>query len=457
MLNFFLILTNIFITKSLTPLSECTQGRITGYDEYKNGGSCGFGIPKLDGAAPTEGFYNKGEKCGICYELIGPDGVLYFMVDSHCPITDNEASCNGDMLHFDLHRNGFLTIANQDLGKLNVTFRMVACDHKGNIIVKTKKDVSENFYEFVVMNHVIGLKKVYYSFDKNNNWIGLERQGNYNHWRINKIDKTPFYLQFESISGEKIITKIDKIKADYSHDTGVQFTIPKDMYFNVDKLTQISNPKKEECCKLNDAFTNIYNEGKYFGEWENDTNCNINIENNFGCNEGSNKCIKVEFINWSYFQIRNRIIIESKRYKAIEFYIKSEKECNNCLKIKLEEKEFSLSTKKAGVWEKKVVNFSDFGFKGDQFKIFLFQGKIKESLIFYFDDIKLIKSDYIDNGICYSYSKSPSSSTTTVLIVFSLIFIIAGVSIGGFWYFRYRRKNNNLDFEGITSKNKLLE
>ena len=457
MLILLLILTNIFLSESLTPLSECTQGRITGYDEYQDGGSCGFGPPKIYGAAPNEAFYNNGEKCGICYELIGPDGVLYFMVDSHCPVKGNEAACSGDMLHFDLHRNGFNTIEKQELGKVNVTFRMVACDHKGNIIVKTKKEVSQYFYEFVVMNHVIGLKKVYYSYDKNN-WIGLERQGNYNHWRIDTIDKTPFYLQFESISGEKVMTKIDKIKAGYSHDTGVQFKVPKDMYFNVDKLTQISNPKKEECCKLNDAFTNIYNQGKYFGEWQNDTNCNINIENSSGCKEGSNKCIRVEFANWSYFQIRNRIKIETKRYKAIELYIKSEIDCNNCLRIELEKKYFSLSTKKAGVWEKKVINFTDFGFKGDTIKQFVFQGKITDKQIFYFDDIKLVKSDYIDNGICYSYSNnSPSSSTTTVLVVFIIIIIIAAAFIGIFWFFRYKKNKYKSDFEGLTPKTKLLQ
>ena len=83
---FLLILLNILLTNSLTPLSECIQGRITEYDEYEDGGSCGFGPPKLYGAAPNEKFYNNGEKCGICYELIGPNGVLYFMVDSYCPV-----------------------------------------------------------------------------------------------------------------------------------------------------------------------------------------------------------------------------------------------------------------------------------------------------------------------------------------------------------------------------------
>ena len=226
--KYLLILLNILaLNKSLTPLSECIQGRITGYDEYTEGGSCGFGIPKIYGAAPNEAFYNNGEKCGICYELVAPQGVLYFMVDSRCPVKGNEASCSGDMLHFDLHRNGFNTVVEQGIGKLNVTFRMVACDHKGNIIVKTKPEVTQYFYEFVVMNNVLGLKKVYYSFD-NINWTGLERQGNYNHWRINStITSIPFYLKFESISGETVSTQIDEKKLVFPTIREYNFQFPK--------------------------------------------------------------------------------------------------------------------------------------------------------------------------------------------------------------------------------------
>ena len=214
MIQFLLIQIIILFTKSLTPLSECTLGRITGYDEYEQGGSCGFGVPKIYGAAPNDDFYNNGEKCGICYELVGPNGVLYFMVDSHCPVKGNEASCSGDMLHFDLHKNGFKTIVGEGLGRLNVTFRMVACNHEGNIIVKTKNETSQYYFGFIVMNHVIGLKKVYYSFDKKN-WTGLERRGNYNEWKVDTVSSLPLYLQFESISGEKVMTQINEIKSGF--------------------------------------------------------------------------------------------------------------------------------------------------------------------------------------------------------------------------------------------------
>ena len=466
MLLLSIILLKIILThSSLTPLSECIEGRITAYTDYKSGGSCGFGPPKLYGAAPNEDFYNKGEKCGICYELIGPKGILYFMVDSFCPIEGNEASCSGDKFHFDLHKNGFLTIADEDLGKLNVTFRMVACNHNGNIIVKTKKEVSEYYYEFVVMNHKLGLKKVYYSFDQIS-WKELYRQKNYNHWKIEERVKLPLYLQFESISGEKVMTKIDEIKKGFSHDTGVQFYVPKDMYFTVDTLKDISGAQKEECCKLHDDFTQIYDEGKLWGEWL-DTSTKghkPNLENTAGCLGSNSKCLKVELVEWSCLQFYNRIGIDIKRYSGIEFYLKSEKECNECLRLKGKKEFFKIGTAAAGIWEKKFIQFEDLDFT-ESFKSLLFQGNSKGNFIFYFDDIKLIKSkNHIDNGTCYEYSsdyylekeESPSSNATTAVIVVFVILVVVGIGIGTFWYLRYKKRNSNNDIENIPSKTRLL-
>ena len=399
MLIILLLQLSLLFVNPLTPLSECTLGRITGYDGYEEGGSCGFGVPKMYGAAPNQAFYNNGEQCGICYEAVGPNGVLKFMVDSFCPDDGTGWACAGDMLHFDLHRNGFSTIAENDIGILNVTFRMVSCDHSGNIIVKTKASISQWYYAFVVMNHQIGLRKVYYSFDKKS-WVGLTRQGDYNEWVISSVNKLPFYLQFESISGEKVVTQINEIKAGFSHDTGVQFSVPKDMYFNVDTLKTISGPQKEDCCKLYDAFTSVYDEGKFLGEWQDTSNAIRNIAYTSGCKSGSKKCIRFELINWSVFQFYNRIEIESQRYSGIEFYMKSEKTCSNCVRIK-SENEVNLSTSKAGTWEKKTITFSQLGITGSTFRNFLFQGNTASSQVFYLDDIKLIKSSsYTDNGKC---------------------------------------------------------
>ena len=142
----------------------------------------------------------------------------------------------------------------------------------------------------------------------NENWEGLEREGDYNWWTIPQSPvKLPFYLQFESISGEKVKTQIAEIKPNFSHDTGVQFSVPKDKYFDVQTLTEITGPKKEDCCKLDDAFTNIYDEGQFLGEWKDTSNCKKNIEYNNNYAQGSSKCIEVNLKDWTIFQFYNRI------------------------------------------------------------------------------------------------------------------------------------------------------
>ena len=395
-----LILSIILFVKSLTPLSECTQGRITGFNGYEKGGACGFGVPKMYGGSANEANYNNAEKCGICYEVVGSKGAFVFMVDSYCPKEGNEDLCGGDMLHFDLHKNGFKTIVDDGLGIMNMTFRMVACPHKGNISVRTRAKVSEFYFGFFVMNHVIGLKKVYSSFDKKT-WKEVPRQW-YNEWTIDRVSSLPLYLQFESFTGEKVITQINEIKQDYIYDTGVQFKVPEGKYYDVKTLKEVKNPKKEACCKANDAFTDILDEGKFLGEWYDISGTEMNLGHTSGCKQGSKKCVRVNFANWSYFQFFNRIKADTKKYEAIEFYIKSEKACNGCIKLRCgNHNSVKISTTEPGKWEKKVITLADLHVTEDKFRSFFFMGTKENSVIIYFDDIKLVKSTTNpDNGEC---------------------------------------------------------
>ena len=98
----------------------------------------------------------------------------------------------------------------------------------------------------------------------------------------------------------------------------------------------------------------------------------------------------------------NLIYPETQRYEAVEFLIKSESRCVNCLIITSENSEkVLLSTSSPGIWEKKVITLSELGIKTKKFKDFLFYSNYKERQIFYFDKIKLIKSDYVDKGMCW--------------------------------------------------------
>ena len=143
-----------FICKTMIPLSKCTQGRITRFNGYEMV-HADLVYLKCMGVGSNEDNYNNAEKCWIYYEVVGTKGAFaLFMVYSYCPKEGNEGIRGGDMLHFDLHKNGFNTNVDEGLGIMNMTFHMVAYPHKGNIIVKTRPIISEIYFGFFVINYV---------------------------------------------------------------------------------------------------------------------------------------------------------------------------------------------------------------------------------------------------------------------------------------------------------------
>ena len=300
-LLFFLLL-SVYKSK---PLSQCSNAVATFYEPYDSGASCGFGVPKMYGAALDDKIYNHGEKCGICYELVGPKGAVKIMVDNYDP---DDAMGKEDWPHFDCHKNTFQQIADDSWGILNITWRMVSCGHEGNIMLNTFSGAHDYYYSFVVSNHEIGLKHVYYSTD-NKEWTMLSREGDHNRWTVQGQVKFPAYFQFESIDGEKVSTIINELKVGYSHDTGVQFKVP-DKYYNARSLDVV--PKiDEKCCKLFDAYTQIYYDGRFYSEWGDVSDAKKDYDIN--CVEEGKKCIKFEFSNFNVFKFMNRFKAEAKR------------------------------------------------------------------------------------------------------------------------------------------------
>ena len=122
------------------------------------------------------------------------------------------------------------------------------------------------------------------------------------------------------------------------------------------------------------------------------------IDYDVNCVEKSKECIKFEFTNWNVFKFINRFKAETKRYKTIEFYIKSESICKYCLNIMLDGYNwYSISILDVDPWDKITLSFKDLVIDdGASFiESFMFQGASQKSKIIYFDKIKLVKSDYI--------------------------------------------------------------
>ena len=166
-LLFLIAISQILIinTQDLTPLSTCTKGRIDDkYSDWEKGGSCGFeahrnaiGSTYLYPAAINEAFFNNFAQCGVCYEMVGPNGAIRVRVEDYC--SKNNKLCSGDMHHFNISKNGSSYImGNSD--SANITFRMVSCDYSENVKILTGTGINDNYLTFFVLNHNLAVSSV---------------------------------------------------------------------------------------------------------------------------------------------------------------------------------------------------------------------------------------------------------------------------------------------------------
>ena len=227
MMIFTLLLFHTF-SYSLTPLSECNKARITQYYGYEEGGYCSFGpqsnvITKnfMFSGAANEEFYANGTKCGICYEMIGPSGIVRFRIDNRCPIKGNEEMCSGDMIHFDLSDNTYRQIQSYG-GTPNVTLRMVACDYTQPLGVLIVNGSNEWHMRMVVIEHTLGVKEFEIKDSEMDSFVKLKRL-NYNVWVFERYNQQGEMIKLKF----PLTAKIYSINNDYVFVNNIMYTVDK--------------------------------------------------------------------------------------------------------------------------------------------------------------------------------------------------------------------------------------
>lgn len=93
------------VALGMKPMESCKTGSITYYTSFDSG-SCGYGNLKGETgpgyttcAALNTAMLGGAEKCGVCYEIVGPLGAMRVMITDRCPGGEH---CSGPMTHFDL-------------------------------------------------------------------------------------------------------------------------------------------------------------------------------------------------------------------------------------------------------------------------------------------------------------------------------------------------------------------
>ncbi|BFU20357.1 hypothetical protein EHI8A_160580 [Entamoeba histolytica HM-1:IMSS-B] len=419
------------VTKhQLIPLSECTKARVTHYDieTWNSGTACSFGeqptqvIPGyMFGGSLNEAFFDHSNKCGICYEVVGPKGTVRFRADNKCAVQGNEKYCSGDMHHFDLVENTFTYVTDEE-GISNVTFRMVACDYTGNLKLKTYSGSNNYFLEFVVHEHTLGITKLLLKDNEMKEFVDVPRS-EYNTWRYGNIGRAfsfPVIVRVYSIAGTYVTISVTDGNEGHTFEADGNFKIPNNKYFDIDTLEMIDIPNgTTECCSLmEDDYSTLYKEGDVQGTYRNlPVNADITLNDKENPKNGE-YCLKADMNGWGLIQLNAYHPAQADQYTHLHFFLKSKDECSNCFNVQaqhLNSDGITVSTKGAGEWTEFKILLTDLGITNNEFWGFRGQNMNSDKKTFWLDDVELIKDPNApDAGKCYNTDVTYIPDTYTV-------------------------------------------
>ena len=423
-----LLFLSIFIlinSENLTPLGVCTKGRAGQYSGWRNGGRCGFGSHQgtfnatyMFPAAPNQDFFNSAAQCGVCYEMVGPNGVIRVRVEDYCP--KSQSYCSGDPYHFNVADEGtsYLMGSSQTA---NITFRMVACDIEEKIKILTAENLNLNgyYFSFVVLNHKLAISHIEMMQDYSNIWYNLTRQEN-NYWLYSNTQSPiqfPLNFRIYSINGDFVRVLVDKLEANQTYISDGNFYVPENTYFDPITLKKINvdDNNKTTCCKNTEtSFNYIYNNGVVNSQY---INSNQNVAVNINARDSSSGayCLNAKFdSNGKLFFISNTPI-NAEQFETITITMKAAQTCNNCLFIRAYglNNNLIVGFSEANVWKDYTFSLSTFGIVNNQFNgiIFEYNQYSTQSFEINIDKIELIlKSNVQNSGLCFSVTGSNSNS-----------------------------------------------
>lgn len=417
------ILYNILITNQerLTPLSECTKGRITSYTGWEKGGQCGFeshinatGASYLYPVAPNADLFNSSTHCGVCYEIVGPYGAIRTRVEDYCPKEDELGLCTGDMYHFDVANNGSSYLIG-DSNLANVTFRMVSCGFSGNIRILTDESIDEFTFSFVVLDHNLGISYVTLNENSTNTYIRLNRDKS-NNWIFDPNYEIyyPLTIRIYSINNDYVTVKVPDIQPGKIYEADGNFIIPNNTYFNINTLEKVTIPENAvECCERDKSeFTPIYKNGQVNDYYTLGNNQKVTLDYNSSELYQEQGSMKVVFQSLGYLSFRSIFPIRADQYSGISISIKTKTTCTNCLYLRaydLTKKNQILNLNNETEWKVYRFTFENLGVENNEFNglVLEYFKSASQPLEIYIGNIELIGSRNPPNaGVCVEINNS---------------------------------------------------
>ncbi|CAN6476473.1 unnamed protein product [Victoria cruziana] len=196
------------------------------------GGACGFGIVYQKGygeytAALSSSLFNRGERCGACYEVRCVDHILWCLVGSpsvvvtttdFCPPNyglpgDYGGWCNPPREHFEMSYPAFIKIAVPKADIVPIQYRRVSCERKGGI--RFTLSGSSCYHQVLITN--VGLDGEVFEVKvkgSKTGWIQMGRNWGQN-WQCNaNLIGQPLSFEITSGSGRRV-TSYNAAPADW--------------------------------------------------------------------------------------------------------------------------------------------------------------------------------------------------------------------------------------------------
>ena len=325
-----------FQKSSCTPLSLCSQGTFSYIDDSSiNSNTCNLasGLSNTYPAAVNSAFFSNSEKCGICYEMVGPSGAIKIRIED----STSDANDDESIPHFKLGKNAAFALLGvnntaelNETRKISVSLRMITCDYGSNITILTGEDNYEGYsFSCIVRNSDIAVSYVRLK-ENGGSFVKLERD-KYNYFTYNKDDliNYPINIRIGSITGEFVNLTISSAESDETYQSDGNFKNSENSYYSIDTLKKDKDiTEVEQCCSVDySSFSTIFSSGEFNDNYEKE-NYNSTVTTS-----STENTLDVSFSQYGKLIIKSTSPVRADQFIAIALSLKGNKICRECLYI----------------------------------------------------------------------------------------------------------------------------
>jgi expansin len=197
-------------------LGEQRTGEATYYTFANGDGACMFGPSPddLNVAALNAPDWSTAAYCGACADVTGPSGKVRVRIVDQCP------ECPSGNL--DLSPQAFDQIAARELGRVAITWNLVACDVTGPVRYRYKDGANAWWTAVQVLNHRLPITTFEWSSD-GATFKAIPRQ-DYNYFLdASGFGDQPVTVRITAISGDQLVDTLPAVQEYLVADGHAQF------------------------------------------------------------------------------------------------------------------------------------------------------------------------------------------------------------------------------------------